>query len=175
MRDRFPFDYENRYPRRYSNEVDSLGCLRELILIITILSAAGLWWFGKSFLFGKNTKSVDLTRQIENLERISNDVNNLQSFIEDQKKSLVAENKAIEALKSEKESLEPLVQADRDAIEAIFKQQEKRQNSQVWTERLFGFFAGVISSILASYIFEFLYRKKRKKKQSAVSWDEPQN
>lgn len=77
--------------------------------------------------------------------KISEDI---QEFIEQEKGSI------------EEEPLNLLGQSITNAVKASFKDQEKRQAKGLWFERAFGFFAGIVASLLASVIFNFLTRKK---------------
>lgn len=95
----------------------------------------------------------DVSAQIEKLDMMSDNLSDFQFFLEQQKENLKSEQTVLTQLKEEKKNLEPLVQADREIVEAVFKQQEKRQREKVWYERAFGFFIGVLSSLLATFIY----------------------
>ncbi len=110
---------------------------------------------------GLKPESKNVTAQVENLNKMSEGLRELQTFIEEQKKNLVSEEKALESLKAEKENLEPLVEADKKILEAVFIEQEKRQQKSIWYERAFGFFIGIFSSLVASLIFLWLQRKSK--------------
>jgi len=108
-----------------------------------------------------------ISRQFKKLDNISESLKSLESFISDQRENLVEESIALENLKNEKKALEPLVEGDRRVIESIFLQQEKRQQRNVWWERGFGFFAGILASVIASVIYALLvkwWEKSSKKK-----------
>lgn len=105
-------------------------------------------------------KNINVETQIENLDQMSKNVKTLESFLEEQKKRLKTEQEVLENIKEERELYEPLLKADRKTVEAIFLAQEKRQEVNVWIERAYGFFSGILASIFASYIFVFLNRKK---------------
>ena len=109
----------------------------------------------------KKEETQNIGTQIENLEDISKDLENLQTFVLSQKKKLASENEALENLKKEKENLKPLVEADKKILESVFLEQEKRQRKEVWYERAFGFFIGIFSSLVASLIFIWIDRKRK--------------
>ncbi|MEY8847377.1 hypothetical protein AB9K26_01060 [Psychroserpens sp. XS_ASV72] len=111
----------------------------------------------------KKGETQNIGTQIENLDDISKDLKNLQTFVESQKKKLASENEALENLRKEKENLKPLVEADKKILEAVFLEQEKRQQKEVWYERAFGFFIGIFSSLIASLLFIWIDRKRKSK------------
>ena len=83
--------------------------------------------------------------------------------MEEQEKSLKAEEIAVNNLKEEKENLGLLVETDREVVEAIFKQQEKRQVGTLWFERILGWFTGIITSLIVSMIWKWKEGRKAKK------------
>ncbi|MFP2995114.1 hypothetical protein ABN763_04355 [Spongiivirga sp. MCCC 1A20706] len=113
----------------------------------------------------KKNETQNIGTQIENLDDISKDLKNLQTFVESQKKKLISENEALENLKKEKENLKPIIEADKKILEAVFLEQEKRQRKEVWYERAFGFFIGILSSLVASLIFIWIGRKRKVKNE----------
>ena len=108
----------------------------------------------------KKEPSTIFTKQIENLDAMSKNLAGFQKFIAEQKKNAIAEKSALIELKQEKELLKQLVESDRKIVQALFIQQEKRQREKVWYERAFGFFTGILSSIIAGII---LYKVTKKK------------
>ena len=101
----------------------------------------------------KRLESLDYQNQIEQLNRMELNVKQLLEFVDNQKQTLQETEDTISSLKSEKEKLQPLVETDRAVVEAIFKAQEERANSNVWRERWIGFGFGVLASLIASFIW----------------------
>lgn len=111
---------------------------------------------------GLKAESKNVAAQVDNLNKMSEDLKGLQIFVEEQKRNLISEEKALESLKAEKENLEPLVEADKRILEAVFIEQEKRQQKNIWYERAFGFFIGIFSSLVASLIFLWLQKNSKR-------------
>lgn len=101
----------------------------------------------------KRLKSLDYQNQIQQLDQMETNIKQLLSFVDNQKHTLQETEDTISSLKSEKEKLQPLVETDRTVVEAIFKAQEERANSNIWRERLIGFGFGVAGSLIASFIW----------------------
>lgn len=59
----------------------------------------------------------------------------------------------ISKLQEEKQRIEPVVQADRKTIEAVFQLQDQRYASSVRRERWIGFGIGVVSSLVATILW----------------------
>ena len=145
-------------------EPNKTGKLSSKIITFTIGLIVSL--FGSIATFHKISKKgqvENIATQIENLDEISNDLKNVQTFVESQKKKLASENEALENLQKEQKNLKPLVEADKQILEAMFLEQEKRQQKEVWYERAFGFFIGIFSSLIASLLFMWIDRKRKSK------------
>lgn len=134
-----------------------------IVLVISIIGFAMTNPTIRSIIGVSKNNEIDITQQIQNLDNISDNLNVLQGFVEKQRENLKDEQIALESLRKERQNLKPLVESDREIVEALFKAQEKRQSKNVWFERAFGFFAGILASLISSFIYAF-YIKSRKKK-----------
>jgi predicted ATP-binding protein involved in virulence len=108
-------------------------------------------------------QSLTYERQLEVLNQVLSNINNLKNFVNLQKNKLQEEQAVFERLKKEKEKLSVVVKADRQIVEALFRIQEERNRTRVWTDRLIGFLLGVISSLVAT-VFWSAFRVRRTKK-----------
>lgn len=125
--------------------------------IVMILSFIGL---GFSIFGVKKDSQPTFSAQVDNLDIMSKNIGEFQKFLAEQKQTLIAEQSALNELKQEKKTLEPLVASDRKIVQSLFIQQEKRQNEKVWYERAFGFFIGILSSLSATYLFMKITKRK---------------
>lgn len=91
--------------------------------------------------------------QVSQLSETERNIRQLLSFIESQKISLRETEDNISKLKSEQETLQPLVSSNREIVDALFRAQEERTKSGIWTERLIGFGFGIVASLIASFIW----------------------
>jgi len=107
--------------------------------------------------------SIDFTNQLNNLDNISEELENLQLFISVQKNKMSIENEIIDNLKNEKQLLEPLLQVDKKIIEAVFIKLQKSQNKKRFIQILIAFFTGITTSIIGSYLFNWIYNKRKNK------------
>jgi uncharacterized membrane protein YeaQ/YmgE (transglycosylase-associated protein family) len=105
-------------------------------------------------------ENLDIVTQIDNLNVVEDNLENLLDFIKHQRTSLRTTESKIEALTNEKNQLEPIVNTNREVIQAIFQQQEENQRKGVYIERLIGFGLGILGSVVASIIFNLFRRKK---------------
>ena len=102
--------------------------------------------------------------QLGKLNETEQRLRELLSFVGDQREALKQNEDAIAALKSQQESLAPLVASDQRVVDALFAAQEQRNQKAVKRERWFGFGLGVFSSIVASTlvgIATFFLKKRR--------------
>jgi hypothetical protein len=97
-------------------------------------------------------KSMSYVQQIERLNETEKNVKQLLEFVELQKVTLRENQDVVTALKAEHEKLKPIVDADRNVVNAVLQAQEEKSRANIWTERWIGFGFGIVASILASVI-----------------------
>ena len=100
------------------------------------------------------TKTVE--KELKNLDSISESLNGLQKFIDTQKKHLIENEKTILELERRKEELKPLVETQQQTVEAILNAHAESQKKSKWFDHLMGFFIGVASSAIVTFIFFYL-------------------
>ncbi len=139
-------------------------------LVLTVLIAVGIYFVDKADKESRETQrlqSLNYQTQIQQLNQTEINIRQLLQFVESQKSTLRSTEDTINSLREEQEKLKPLVESDRTVVDAIFRAQEERSNGNVWRERWIGFAFGVVSSLLASFlwfIFSLLIKHKRARK-----------
>ena len=104
-------------------------------------------------------ENFDLAKRIEELENIQNGLNELIEFVVNQKNAIIQTELNIKELEKQKNDLEPIVLSQKETVEAIFQEQEKRDYKNRWIERFIGFGLGIVASIIASIIYGLIKRK----------------
>jgi tetrahydromethanopterin S-methyltransferase subunit F len=97
--------------------------------------------------------SSSYSQQVIQIRQLENNVTELLSFLDSQKKMLEDTQDTILRLENERKKLKPLVESDKQVVEAIFRAQEDRIASGALRERIIGFALGVLSSLVASFIW----------------------
>lgn len=103
--------------------------------------------------------------QLEQLDDVQQSLKDLSEFVSMQRVRLQESEQLVSKLQEEKQRIEPLVQADRKVVDAVFQLQEQRTAASVARERWIGFGLGVGASLLASFIYAvvaFAYQKRRR-------------
>ena len=140
------------------------GFIKYLEIFAVSMSIGALLGYATSFVteyFHKERKhEIEFSSQLKTLDNVSNNLTTLQKFINDQKIKLFESEKAIKALKEEEKKIKPVIEADRETIEAIFKLQAEISRRNVWFDRGIGFLLGVFSSLFATFIVGFFRNKK---------------
>jgi hypothetical protein len=96
--------------------------------------------------------NLDLNEQLEKLNEVQRNLNNLLKFIEDQRKKVSTEQEIIQRLQAERSLLEPIVNTDRQVLEAVLKAQEEHSKRDRWKDILIGFMGGFVSEIVVAII-----------------------
>jgi len=97
------------------------------------------------------SKNLEFKSQIQQLDETEKSLKTLLSFVSSQRDKMTQNEISIQKLETEKQKLEPLVNADRATVEALFKAQEERAQANANQERWIGFGLGILASIIASF------------------------
>lgn len=132
------------------------------LLILVILTAIVAGIFGKKLDMTKDLlkEDVTFTEKIKELDAVTKSLNNLMTYIETQKKEITEYQKTIQDLENRKSELEPVVEANKKIVEALFAEQERRNETYIWFERIISFLMGVIGSIFAGLLIDFVKKRK---------------
>jgi septal ring factor EnvC (AmiA/AmiB activator) len=107
-----------------------------LLIVLMLLLQVTAWFYFKAKKESTAELKPDIQVQIEQLDRFEDSLLGLKSFIEAQRNNLKESEERIESLNKERDKLQPIVEADRKAIEAIFQVQDERNRQSVWIERI---------------------------------------
>lgn len=129
--------------------------LASLVISINVLES-------KRFEIPKHSQNYEQQQDI--LRQTEINLNNLSAFIISKKAEIDATQTLIKDLEQEKSQLEPIVNANKEVIDAIFTQQRKDFEKSIWIERGISFGLGILASLLASIIWHFVTRLKTLRK-----------
>jgi hypothetical protein len=110
----------------------------------------------------KLDKRQSYAEQLNLLESTEKNLNDLSDFITAKKSEIETTKILIKGLEEKKSKLEPIVNANQKIVDAIFLQQKRELEEGVWTERGISFGLGILASLLASLIWHFVARFKKK-------------
>jgi len=103
--------------------------------------------------------SVDeYSRVINNIEAIEKQLSELNGFLQKERTRVADTEATIRKLNEEKSKLEPLVNTQRETVDAILATHSERTAKRAWKERMIGFSLGLAASLIASMIYEYLKR-----------------
>ena len=108
-------------------------------------------------------KQPDFAIQMRALNDTELSLKELVAFVEAQKQSLTESQSIVEKLKNEEQKLRPMVEADRQMVDAVLQAQAARERSYIWVDRIVSFLLGIASSIVASLIYSAMRRVIRRR------------
>lgn len=129
------------------------------VAIIAVVIALSTSYFEKQEKQKERENNLTYEKQVERLEQIQNSVKDLADFVSQQKQQLDISRDTLQSLEKEKEKLKPMVEADRQVVEAILQLQAEKESSNVWLERGIGFMLGIAGSLVASIIFTIMRKR----------------
>lgn len=132
------------------------------------IAVTGLW-VSIDTLDNANKKKLDKTQsyaeQLTLLENTEKNLNDLSDFITAKKSEIETTKILIKGLETKKSELEPIVNANQKTVDAIFLQQRRELEESILVERGISFGLGILASLLASLIWHFVARFKKKDAQ----------
>jgi hypothetical protein len=148
--------------------------------VVSILSfiAAGLWFIVapgyeallafitgiatliSSFLIDTQIKPTDhesqFRDQIDELNKVESSLLSFIEFVRIEKEKVIETENTLLKLRNEKDELEPIVNTNRQTVQAILDVHRRQNEVSVKRERLIGFALGVVSSLAASVLWELV-------------------
>ena len=134
--------------------------LQFLVALLVGGIAVGASYYEKHQKETLRQQNLTYERQLDELTQVQSSIDNLKEFVGTQKLQLQEQQAVLQKLKTEKEKLQPVVEADKQVVEALFRIQSERNQSSIWFERLIGFLIGIVSSLAASLIWS-VFRSRR--------------
>lgn len=101
----------------------------------------------------KRLENLSYSKQLESLNQVRSNLEGLLEFVDLQRAQLKQEEATLTTMKTEHETLKPLLETDKRVIDAIFAAQEMRNQQAQMTERWIGFGLGVLASLIASFVW----------------------
>ncbi len=128
-------------------------------LLIGVLTSFAIWKLDQADTLYANSPepvSVEFKDQLQELDQTEQSLKTLLSFVQNQRATAIENEQKIQQLVAEKQRLEPLVNADKAVVEALFIAQELRAEQNAQRERWVGFGLGILASVVASFIIAIL-------------------
>ncbi len=127
-------------------------------LVVLIIAMIATIMMASAIRILKLNDKVGINEQIVELNKVSDSLKSLTVFVENQKMSILRQEEAVKALSAEKSRLEPVVHAQREVVEALFRLQEDRAAHNKWFDRGTGFVLGVLGSMVGSIVLGLVKR-----------------
>lgn len=96
--------------------------------------------------------------QMTTLGGVQKSLNDLKIFIANHETKLKSEQDALEHILKQKQTLKPLLSADQEVVDALFKIQTDKNRTQKRVDLIIGFAVGIIASLIAAIIFHLIQK-----------------
>jgi hypothetical protein len=130
--------------------------------VAIILATVSVFLFSLSYFLPDNEETTspsdEYDKVISKVATMATQLNELNQFFTREQTRIKNVEATIQKLNEERSALEPLVRTQRETVEAILSAHADRTSRLAWKERLIGFGSGILTSILASIIYEYLTR-----------------
>lgn len=108
-----------------------------------------------------------LSQQISKVDDAITDIRDLEEFLENTKEELIVTQREANIIQEEYEQAQELERLTEKQVLAISTAVNQRSTRDIVKDYVIGFILGISSSILASYIFQFLTSKQVKSLQTS--------
>lgn len=106
----------------------------------------------------QNAQGGEYARVISRINSIGTEIDNLREFLVREEARVRDAEVTVQRLHEERSALEPVVKAHQETVDGILGAHSKRIARNAWKERLIGFGLGILASVVASVIYEYLKR-----------------
>jgi len=142
--------------KRMGTRVQLMALSASLVAIMLAMMSSSIMKFKHGSLRPK-----DYQQQIDMLNQTEQNIRQLVTFIESQKRKLAESEAIVSSLKEEESKLRPVVETDRQIVDAILDAQQERNRAYIWKERIISFSFGVIASIVAALLLTAISRARK--------------
>lgn len=104
-------------------------------------------------------ENLTYKRQMEALDEFQKNIDNLSEFVVKQRSQLKREQDTLERMLDQKQTLRPLLEADQQVVDALFKMQAEKNRRDKWIDRLLGFLSGIAASVIAYFFSKLIERR----------------
>ncbi|WP_157256669.1 hypothetical protein [Methyloversatilis discipulorum] len=111
-------------------------------------------------------KTQDFKEQYLLLRTTQENLTDLEAFILSKKQEISVTQDLLNKLQEQKAEIEPIVTANQEVVNALFAQQRKEMEKGLWLERGISFALGVLASLIASVIWHFVGRLKKRDEEN---------
>ncbi|REH35874.1 hypothetical protein DFR26_2207 [Paraperlucidibaca baekdonensis] len=134
------------------------------ISLVLASAAIGLGIYTSQEKLGQQLpRAQDFNEQYVLLKTTQQNLNDLEHFISSKKNEMEATQNLLGDLEEQRAAIEPIVQANQELVDAMFAQHRRDNENYVLRERLIGVALGVLASLIASVIWHFIGRFRRKR------------
>ena len=109
----------------------------------------------------EDSSQVRYSRMIEDIIKMGTTLTELMTFLKGEQKRIMETQRVLEELSREKEQIEPVVSTQRKVIEGILSAYSKGTRLSKWKDWTLAFCLGVLSSLVATYLFNLLRTTKQ--------------
>jgi predicted PurR-regulated permease PerM len=117
----------------------------------------------------KRLQNLNYAAQVQKLEETRSNLQALLEFVDEEHRNLQTSEQAFQSLKQRHDELKPLVESDQKTIDALFAAQEARNQAAQNIEKWIGFGLGVLSSLVASFIWAFFSFLRHRRQSEPVA------
>jgi DNA-directed RNA polymerase subunit RPC12/RpoP len=138
--------------------------ISSVISLVLASAAVGIGIYTSQERLGQQPpRAQEFKEQYVLLRTTQQNLNDLEHFISSKKNEMEATQSLLGDLEAQRAAIEPIVQANQELVNAMFAQQRRDSAKFVLRERLIGVALGVLASLIASVIWHFVGRFRRKR------------
>jgi hypothetical protein len=98
------------------------------------------------------------TKAIADIERVAENLTTIVTFLKQERVRVLKSEETVSRLRDEQTQLEPVILTQRETVNAILAAHAKTTASSTWKERSLGFISGLLTSLIATIVWEFFRR-----------------
>lgn len=160
--DKFSEQFVDFWISRYRKDAKTTTVVSIVSILVAAVALGFSIYNSEQARKSNQAKPQDFKEQYLLLRTTQENLTDLESFIISKKQEISVTQDLLNKLKEQKEEIEPIVTANQEVVDALFAQQRKEMEKGLWMERSISFALGVLASLIASIIWHFVGRFRKR-------------
>lgn len=167
--DKFSEQFVDFWIAQYKKNAKQTAVVSVVSILIAALGLGFAIYNSEQERKSNQASSQDFKEQYSLLRTTQENLTDLENFILSKKQEISVTEDLLSKLQEQKAEIEPIVTANQEVVDALFSQQRKKLEKDLWLERGVSFSLGILASLIASVIWHFAGRlRKRDIEQSQM-------
>jgi len=160
--DKFSEQFVDFWIARYKEDSKRTTAVSVVVIVILAVTLGVSIYNSEQARKSNQASAQDFKEQYALLRTTKENLTDLKKFILSKKQEIAVTEDLLNRLEKKRAEIEPIVTANQEVVDALFAQQRKELEKEIWLERGVSFGLGILASLIASVIWHFVGRLRKR-------------